>query len=245
DLEGTLGADDFLSVPFLHDVITDTHYDYYQRMGRQSVFLGRLQQDLQQDVKGIACNEYVAVCIGTDGIAHVYGDYPNYQEFAYFIQPNCANSGTAEFCVPGLAFTWNYGGQAMKVYKVPGTMNGTNYFDVNNWENAIGSGGSWENWSVDFGNLSMVPGTAPQCNLATTQFDALGISVFPNPFADFINLEGAENASVSVYDVLGKKVFGIDNFKGNRIDTSLFSRGLYFVKIQKEGNIVTRKMIKN
>ena len=66
-----IGVDDFLQVPFLQDVITDTHYDNPDRRGRQSVFLARLKQDLNLDVKGIACNEYVAGCTGTDGLAHV------------------------------------------------------------------------------------------------------------------------------------------------------------------------------
>jgi hypothetical protein len=44
---------------------------------------------------------------------------------------------------------------------------------------------------------------------------------------------------------LGKKVFSDNNFISNTINTSQFSSGLYFVKIQKEGKIETKKMIKN
>ncbi len=55
----TLGYDDFLSVPFLDDVITDTHYDNPDRRGRQSTFIARFKNDFDMNIKGIAANEYV------------------------------------------------------------------------------------------------------------------------------------------------------------------------------------------
>lgn len=242
----TIGLDDFLSVPFMHDVITDTHYDDPDRRGRHSAFLARLQHDTLQNVKGIACNEYVAVCIGNDGKAHVYGDYPNYQEFAFFLQPNCENSGTAENCTANTPLTWNYAGQALKVYKVPGTMNGTNYFDVNNWQDGNGSGGSWEHWSVLNGTFSANPGTAPDCILAKQDFNAENdISAVPNPFQEFIEIIAAGNCAVEMYDMLGKKVFESALAENNKIDTTVFPNGLYVVKIHKDGKTIVRKMIKN
>jgi len=241
----TIGSEDFLSVPFMENVITDTHYDDPDRRGRHTAFLARLQHDGLGDVKGIACNEYVAVCIGTDGKAHVYGDYPNYQEFAFFLQPNCNNTGVAEICASGSPLTWNYGGEALKVYKVPGTMNGTNYFEVNNWKEAIGFGGSWENWSVDHGVFSTVAGTAPDCILATQTFELPSAAATPNPFTDFIEIDAAENASVSIFDALGKKVFESLEMKQSRINTADFASGLYFVKIEKAGQSTTKKLLKN
>ena len=95
----TLGNDDFLQVPYLDNVITDTHYDNPDRRGRQAVFLARFKNDLSINVNGIACNEYVAVCIDNMGKARVFGDYPNYQEFAYFIQGNCFCKREAVECL--------------------------------------------------------------------------------------------------------------------------------------------------
>ena len=43
----------------------------------------------------------------------------------------------------------------------------------------------------------------------------------------------------------GTTIFADKDFISNTIDTSKFSSGLYFVKIQKEGKIETKKMIKN
>ncbi|WP_052158179.1 cyanophycinase [Lacinutrix jangbogonensis] len=83
----TLGYNDFLNVPFLNNVITDTHYDDPDRRARHTVFLARFAKDNNARSFGIACNEYTAVCIESDGKAYVYGDYPNYEEHAFFYRP--------------------------------------------------------------------------------------------------------------------------------------------------------------
>ena len=70
-------------------------------------------------------------------------------------------------------------------------------------------------------------------------------TALPNPFSNYISLENAENAMVEIYDSLGKKVFSDSNSTSNSIDTSQFSSGLYFVKIQKDGKFTTKKMVKN
>lgn len=239
-----LGVDDFLQVPFLQDVITDTHYDNPDRRGRQSVFLARLKQDLNLDVKGIACNEYVAVCIGTDGIAHVYGDHPNYDEFAYFIQGNCANEGNVENCIPNQPLTWNYNGQALKVYKVPGTMNGTNYFNLNHWEAAEGSGGSWENWSVNTGVFAAVSGSAPDCTLSANDFSNENAALVPNPFEDYLYVNNLNAAKVTIYDMQGRMVHQDDYTSSATIHTASFAKGFYTAKIESDGKTTIRKIVK-
>ena len=45
------------------DVITDTHYDDPDRKGRHVVFLSRILNDYATIGKGIACDEYTAVCM--------------------------------------------------------------------------------------------------------------------------------------------------------------------------------------
>lgn len=131
---------DFLSVPYLTGVITDTHYDNPDRRGRHSAFLARLTQTFV-GVYGIGANEYVAVCVDENGLARVFGDYPNYEEFAYFIQDNCENLSPPETLQSGQPLTWDYGGKALQVYKVPGTMTGDHYFNLSSWEFPSVSGG--------------------------------------------------------------------------------------------------------
>lgn len=138
----TLGYHDFFEAPFLENVITDTHYDDPDRRARHTTFLARFSKDNNERSYGIACNEYTAVCIENDGKAYVYGDYPNYEEHAFFLQTNCALTDyLPENCTSGNALNWNKNGEAIKVYKVPGMTNGENYFDLSDW--TTGSGGSW------------------------------------------------------------------------------------------------------
>jgi cyanophycinase-like exopeptidase len=151
----------FLNVPFLAGTITDTHYDNPDRRGRHFAFLARLAAAGDSTAYGIACNEYVAVCIDPDGMAHVYGEYPEYQEFAYFLQMNCIPPTGPETCQAGFPLTWDRNAMAVKTYKVPGLPNGSNWFNLN--DHLSGSGGSWEDWSAVNGVFNTQPGLPPDC----------------------------------------------------------------------------------
>jgi len=240
----TLGSNDFLAVPFMQNTITDTHYDNPDRRGRQSAFMARLKQDSGRNVRGIACNEYVAVCIGSDGRAYVYGDYPNYDEFAYFIQPNCAAENVVENCTPNNPLTWKFNQQALKAYKVPGTMNGANYFDLNDWENATGSGGSWEHWWVNNGGFAAIPGSAPECSLAVAEFDNAAVQVSPNPFQDHLSVKTDGKIKISITDLQGRTVYVSEFSSDSNIDTSVFAKGSYVARMESEGKTAVRKLIK-
>ena len=240
----TLPTTDFLNVPFLGNVITDTHYDNPDRKGRHSTFIGRYKADYGTTVNGIACNEYVAVCIGNDGIAHVFGDFPNYQEFAYFIQPNCNPANGTPYCVANQPFSWNFGDGALKVYKVPGTMNGTNTFDLNSWQFPNASGGSWENWSINNGVFSSVTGSAPNCVLETNNFSENKLIISPNPISDYFSIEGISEAIVSIYDSQGQIVKSLNLIDSNSVNISELSKGIYLIKIESKGKVNTKKIIK-
>ena len=112
----------------LRDVITDTHYDDPDRKGRHVVFLARMLTDYGSDAKGIACDEYTAVCIDNTGMAHVYGGFPTYDDNAYFIQRNCeVVDNIPETVSANVPLTWDKLGLALTVYKVKGTSNGENF----------------------------------------------------------------------------------------------------------------------
>lgn len=231
----------FLNIPFLNNVITDTHYDNPDRRGRHTTFIARFK--VFTTIYGIACNEYTAVCIGNDGIAHVYGDYPNYQEFAYFIQPNCNIANNIQNMQAGQPLTWDFSGQSLKVYKVPGTINGVNYFDLNNWEFSIASGGTWEHWSVNNGIFNSVIGTAPNCVLNATTFEESNFVIFPNPTNNSLEFTGNHFDKLEIYNVLGKQM--LFTVEKNIIDVSNFENGIYFLKFYSEGKEIVRKMVKN
>lgn len=237
----TLPTTDFFNVPFLGNVLTDTHYDNPDRRGRHVAFLARFFPVTL--VKGIACNEYVAVCIESNGIAKVYGDYPNYNEFAYFVEPNCSWANQVENCQSGQPLTWSFGGQALKVYKVPGTMNGSNYFDLSNgWQNG-GVGGSWEHWSVANGVFAAVAGTSQYCILGDSDFKNNDIVLFPNPVKNTLYISESINVDYIIYDAQGRLIYQSQNVS-NAIDVSFLNEGIYLIKIVNEGKITTKKFVK-
>ncbi|HMK06355.1 MAG TPA: T9SS type A sorting domain-containing protein [Flavobacterium sp.] len=239
----TLGNNDFLDIPFLQKVTTDTHFDYYDRKGRLTAFLAKTATDTGFRSFGIAANEYVAICIDAAGKAAVYGDYPAYPEFAFFVESNCQPNFPPETCQLGLPLTWNRGGEAVKVYKVPGTMTGVNYFQLSDWQ--TGFGGSWEHWTVNNGVFSQTAGTVPNCVLAVDDFAKDNVQIAPVPFDNQIAVDGFVNATISIYDSNGKLIYQQESTGGAVINTADFTSGIYSVSLESEGKKVTKKVIKN
>ena len=145
-------ANDFLNIPFLEELVADSHYNRIQgddedRKGRHVAFMARMMADWDMDAKGVGVNNYTAVCVNENGIAQVFGD-PDEDDFAYFLK---VNGGAPEVCESGTPLTWNHGGQALSVYKILGNPQGNNTFDLNDWQTA--SGGEWQSWYVVNGQL--------------------------------------------------------------------------------------------
>ena len=241
----TIGVNDFLNIPYMNDVTTDTHFDNPDRKGRLMTFMAKNATDFNIRTYGIASNEYVAVCIDATGKAIVFGDYPNYQEFAYFAQTNCQPNYLPENCVSGSPLNWNRNGEAVKVYKVPGTINGTNYFQLSDW--TTGSGGSWENWSVNNGAFVSANGSQASCNLNNNVafFDENNVSVYPNPFNDLITINTSESGIIKIVDVSGKIILEDLISKNATIKTTSFAAGVYFFTFTSNGKSFTKKIIKN
>ena len=238
----TLGYNDFLQIPFLENVITDTHYDDPDRRGRHAAFLARYATDNNSRAFGIACNEYTAVCIDETGRAYVFGEYPDYPEFAFFMQSNCETDFMPETCVDSQPLTWNQGGEAIKVAKIPGLYSAENYIDLTDWSNSQGV--IWENWTVNNGSFSTTSATNPNCDLlGISESELRHMSVGPNPFYDVISIESQLlNFDVKLYDSFGKQVAQFKN--QSQLDTSNLASGLYFLNVSSEGLQETFKLIK-
>jgi cyanophycinase len=70
---------DFLRIPLLAGIITDTHFAKRDRMGRLVVFMSRILQDSwASSVRAIAVEENAAVLLEPDGTAKVEGNGPAY-----------------------------------------------------------------------------------------------------------------------------------------------------------------------
>ena len=237
----------FLDNPILADVITDTHYDNPDRKGRQLTFMARMIETTPFYAKGIACNEYVAVCIDENGIAKVYGEYPAYEEYCYFIQVNCNNTDTglgAETIQTSTNLTWNRQESAVMVYKIPGTLTANNSFDLNDWSTA--SGGEWQRWWVEDGVLIEDVGYELDCT-AELEDNSIEFTVFPNPSSSLIQVNtNTPIASYQLLNLLGQTVAsGLVKSNSFSIDISNITAGTYILELTDiDQNSVQQKIVK-
>ncbi len=187
DSDVTVDNTPFIDLPLLSDIVTDTHYDDPDRKGRHVVFMARMLNDQGTMAKGIACDEYTAVCIDENGMASVYGEFPNYDDNAYFLQVNCEYKfNFPETILSNTPLTWNVNGEAVKVYFTRGTVDGSQQFNLNNWTE--GTGGNWQHWYVNSGTLVEHNGTPIDCSVEGLE-----------------SLDLNDPAIVAVYDAMGRE----------------------------------------
>ena len=69
----------FLRIPYMQNVLTDTHFSVRDRMGRYLTFLARVMTDNGVAVHGMACDEQTAVLLDVNtgavevvGVGHAY-----------------------------------------------------------------------------------------------------------------------------------------------------------------------------
>lgn len=76
---------DFLTMPYLSNVVTDTHFAKRDRLGRLIVFVARAAQEKgQDDIVGIGVDEDTALCVEADGRGQVYSLNDGY---AWLVMP--------------------------------------------------------------------------------------------------------------------------------------------------------------
>jgi cyanophycinase len=126
---------DFLKIPVLHGVITDTHFVRRDRMGRLLTFLARLLEDGRAtEARAIAVDERTAALVEPDGSVTIEGEGP-----VYFLRA----SGRPGICKAGSPLTFENVG----VYRV---RNGGS-FELKRW---AGRGGASYELSVQGGTIS-------------------------------------------------------------------------------------------
>jgi cyanophycinase-like exopeptidase len=231
-----LGFNDFVHAPFLPQVITDTHYNDPDRRGRHVTFMARLNSDEGIYPLGIACDEYTAICIDEYGIAFGYGEYPAYDEYVYFIRPNCPDPWQPEICEPGSALSWNRGGQALKVYRIGATLSGEKFFDLNDWTE--GSGGEWQDWWVADGEINFTESAeAPGCSVGLDHSPIVNdpLVVYPIPSFGDVNViwRGSQStAVVSLINSFGSEVYSGSIQPGSStLNLDFLAEGVYFLKV--------------
>jgi hypothetical protein len=210
--------------------------------------MARIFTDWGIEPKGIACEEYAAVCIDTTGIAACYGGGPNKQDFTYFLQPNCELADRKpESCTSGIPLDWNRNNEALKVYKINGTAKGENTFNLNDW--ISGTGGVWEDWYVNKGTLVKQNGNPMNCGQVTQAASVLdNMKVFPNPANSgsiSFNYPDKEINSISIIDLFGKIIKRIPGYSKHEViaDVSAFTRGVYLVIVETSNDTLNLKVV--
>jgi cyanophycinase-like exopeptidase len=246
DMEVAVDCTPFLNVPFMAHTITDTHYDNPDRRGRHFTFLARMVELGDSVAYGIACNEYVAVCVAPDGIAHVYGEYPDYQEFAYFLRVNCVPPVSPETCTAGSPLTWDRDGQAVKVYKVPGVPGGDHWFNLN--DHVSGEGGAWQDWSAVAGVFSALSGSAPDClPTAIHQTDQESMALRWDAESGVAEIAGClPGAALHVFTPDGRAVHVMETGGEDvrRIQLPANARGMFILRAEQVGEGRTWKLVR-
>jgi cyanophycinase len=135
-------ADNFIRIPLLKGIITDTHFVKRDRMGRALVFLARLLRDGKaRPASSIAVDEGNAVLLEGDGGATLSG-----RGFAYFLRTTEA----PRVCEAGKPLSF----RGISVYRI----GSSGRFDVKRWR---GDGGTAYTLSVEDGAIrSTQPGGA-------------------------------------------------------------------------------------
>jgi len=183
---------------------------------------------------GIGCNEYTAVCIGEDGFAHCYGEYPQYQEQVYFLRPTCLDV-PAPFCQTGTPLDWGFEGGALNVYVVDATEQGNRGIDLNDW--STGVGGEWENWWVEDGELMMSEmSEEPQCSVSSVN-SVIDLAAVEMEFIEIINSSGGYisirlpiSSSITILDMSGRVVQNLGEMSaGEHLVRWMDSSGCFIV----------------
>jgi cyanophycinase len=129
---------DFLRIPLLTGIITDTHFVKRDRMGRLVVFLARILEDgWAKQVRAIGVEEGAAVLLDPDGQGKVIGSGP-----AYFLEAD----NSPEVCRRKTPLSFS----GISVHRAPPGAS----FHVKDWK---GNGGNDYRLSLVNGELKALP----------------------------------------------------------------------------------------
>ena len=108
-------------------------------------------------------------------------------------------------------------------------------------------------------NFSVENTVSVSCQLTSTQLKIISVGlnetresnsvkVYPNPSKGIfeISLGSTEPTSISIYDIMGNEVMQINMVtETQKVDLSIFDKGVYILKAQSNGQVFTRRIILN
>lgn len=91
-------------------------------------------------------------------------------------------------------------------------------------------------------NFSLIGTGVSEGPDAITNAKAANIAIYPNPAKDMLTIANAENAQISIYNLVGQEVRKIERAATTEvINVADLAKGSYIVKIMNEGNVATQK----
>lgn len=248
DVNITVDSTSFIQNDYMQDVITDTHFDNPDRRGRLAVFMARMfMMNWPNNAYAIACDEYTAVCIDQFGQARIFGDAPNYEDYAYFLAVRCVGE-FPESLQPLSPLTWSQDSTALVAHRFNGDQTGSQSFDLGLWRPI--QGGESFYWTVEQGNLYEIPDSNASiyCLTATNEVTIEKPTLlYPNPSQDYIYLEhsNAENIKYRIYDFSGKLLKQWESQEIiEKIDIQNLKNGLYLLELQSQNGNKSLKFTK-
>lgn len=195
---------------------------------------------------GIACDEYTAICIDSNGLARAFGGAPNYSDNAYFLQVNCQFQNTPEVLSPGQPLTFNRNNMAVKVYHIEANASGSQTFDLKNWQ--TGSGGNWENWYVQSGAFASTLNASANTCLLSSNLNAIkkiDNQFYINQMQGLLIYKGEEQITqLTVLNALGQKCLEWENPNElNRMMIGHLKPGIYFIFADNSHSMFKQKIV--
>lgn len=90
------------------------------------------------------------------------------------------------------------------------------------------------------------PGAANSFTLSVVKNQIPEFKLYPNPVSNkklFISTKQSDNLKVQIFTIIGQQVFNKDVRINEPIDISEISNGVYFIRVEENGKIATRKLI--
>jgi len=118
------------------------------------------------------------------------------------------------------------------------------------WENWVNDDGLWysfadaNNWGSNL-DLGIFPVLSAEISTGIKSNSTTSISLFPNPTSGVLNINSVEvTSSFEVFNLIGSKVFSSTLTKGNNnVDLSGLANGSYFVKLNSDNQVISKKII--
>ncbi len=95
-------------------------------------------------------------------------------------------------------------------------------------------------------DLLKIPYSTPNCIQWNSKMPSKPnqVSVYPNPTTSLVYIEGVQNATIEIYNVMGELVWKKKEANTETISVDSWTNGLYFVNISDESGVSTHKIIK-